>query len=98
MTIQAPPTGMLVKCTLNLAPSLSISTLYSLQLCYTEIFIQGTDNSTIILIDVNNILLIFRNEGPINWSNVLTYGFQFLTIVYSSTLLFAELQFPSSFQ
>ena len=39
--IQAPPTGMLVKCILNLAPSLSISTSYLLQLCSTETTIQG---------------------------------------------------------
>ena len=41
MMTLVPPTGMLDKCILSQARSLSISTSYLLQLCSTETTIQG---------------------------------------------------------
>ena len=41
MMIQALPTGTVVKCTLNLALSLSISTFLLLQRCFIETTIPG---------------------------------------------------------
>ena len=82
MMIQAPPTGMLVKCILNLALSLSIYTFLLLQRCFIETTTPGTfccSTHHIISAQYMYPSSFHRNQGPIRWRYVSVYFLQVST-------------------